>query len=83
MKEKKNLKKFLLLIIGSIMGFVVCTLLHNFFYALQVITSHIFILPHLMGLLHAIFFLIAIFVCPLGLLVGLIGIVYYFARSII
>jgi len=74
MKTKKSLKKFLLLIIGSIIGFIVCTLLHNFFYALQIITEHIFLLPHLMGLLHVIFFLIGVLICPIGLLIGSIGI---------
>ena len=74
-KEKINrmLKKFLILTGVFTAGFFVSVFLHNFFYGLAVITGHITILSYLMEVLHVIFFIIAIFVCPLGFLVSAVG----------
>ena len=74
-KEKIEgvLQKFLILVGASAAGFFVCVLLHNFLYALNVITSDIIILRYLTEVLHVTFFLIAVFVCPLGFLIGAIG----------
>jgi len=74
-KEKIEgaLRKFLILTGASATGFFVFVLLHNVFYALNVITSNIIILKYLTEILHVAFFLIAIFVCPLGFLIGAIG----------
>jgi len=74
-KQKANgaLKRFLILTGGSATGFFVFVLLHNFFYGLGIITNQIFILSLIMEILHAAFFIIAIFVCPLGFVIGLIG----------
>ena len=74
-KEKIEgaLRKFLILAGASAAGFFISVLLHNFLYALGVITSHITVLRYLMEILYVTFFLIAIFVCPLGFLIGAIG----------
>ena len=74
-KEKIEgvLQKFLILAGASAAGFFVCVLLHNFLYALNVITSDIIILRYLTEILHVTFFLIAVFVCPLGFLIGALG----------
>jgi len=76
-KKIKNInprrKKFLILIGASLVGFLVSVLLHNFLYGLSVISQHIFLLSRLAEILHAFFFLVAIFVCPIAFIVGVIG----------
>jgi len=81
MKEKEMLKKFLLLTGASSAGFFVFVLLHNFFYGLGVITSNITILKYLMEILHIAFFVIAVFICPIGFLVGVIGSLVLFTKK--
>lgn len=71
-KVKKPLKKFLLLTGASALGFPVLVVLHNLFYALEAVTQNLPILSGLTGFLHALFFLIATLVCPLGFLAGVI-----------
>ncbi|HBY56632.1 MAG TPA: hypothetical protein DEG96_02030 [Candidatus Atribacteria bacterium] len=72
-KVERKLKKFLILTGASTAGFFICVLLHNIFYALSLVTSHITILSYLMKAFEVIFFLVAIFACPIGFLVGVIG----------
>ncbi len=72
-KVEGKLKKFLMLTGASAAGFFVFAFLHNIFYGLAQITSHITVLSYLMRALEVIFFLIAIFACPIGFLVGVIG----------
>ncbi len=74
-KEKATgkLKKFLMLTGASATGFFVFVFLHNAFYALSTITNHIIVLNYLIEALHAAFFIIAICVCPIGFLVGIVG----------
>ncbi len=75
LKEKVagKLKKFLLLTGASATGFFVFVVLHNAFYALSTVTGDIFILNYLVQGLGVAFFLIAVLVCPIGFLVGLVG----------
>jgi len=72
-KIERKLKKFLLLTGASATGFFVFVFLHNVFYALGKITGHILIINYLMEALHVVFFIIAIFICPIGFLVGIAG----------
>lgn len=72
-KIKGKLKLFFLLTGSSIVGFFVFVILHNLFYALGIITSHITVLKYLMEILHVTFFIIAVLICPIGFLVGAIG----------
>jgi len=72
-KVEGKLKKFLMLTGASAAGFFVFALLHNIFYGLEQVTGHITILSYLMKAFEVIFFLIAIFACPIGFLVGVIG----------
>lgn len=83
LKEKVGgkLKKFLLLTGASATGFFVFVFLHNAFYALATITSHIIVLNYSMEALHMVFFVIAIPVCPLGFLVGLVGTIVLLIRQ--
>ena len=68
-----KLRTFVILTGSSILGFFIAVLLHNAFYGLGTITSHITVLSHLMESLHVIFFCLALFVCPAGAIVGIVG----------
>ena len=72
-KVKGRLKKFLILTGVSAGGYTIFSILHNLFYGLAEITSHITIFSYLMKAFEVIFFLIAVFACPIGFLVGIIG----------
>lgn len=72
-RVKGKLKKFLVLTGVSAAGFFVSVLLHNFLYALAVLTVNIKILHCLFEFLHAAFFLIGLLACPLGFLIGAAG----------
>ena len=63
---------FLLLAGCAAAGFLVGVLLHNLFYALASMTASAF-LGGLLGFLEGIFFILAVLVCPLALLVGALG----------
>jgi len=80
-KVEKSLKRFLILIGGSATGFFLFVLLHNLFYGLEIITSQISILSLIMEILHTVSFIIAIFVCPLGFVIGAIGTIAVFIKK--
>ena len=80
-KVEGKLKKFLILTGASAAGFFVFVLLHNIFYALEQIASHIAILSYLMKAFEVIFFLVAIFACPIGFLIGVIGTLIMFNKK--
>jgi hypothetical protein len=74
-KVKGKLRKFLMLTGICSSGFFVGVLLHNFFYAMGVIAKQMALLYYLFEFLHVAFFLLATIVCPLGFLVGIIGVI--------
>lgn len=80
-KVKGILRKFLILTGSSAAGFFVGVLLHNLFYAAAVLTNHILVLRYLFEILHTIFFFIAIPLCPLGFLIGVLGSVTLFVKK--
>jgi hypothetical protein len=80
-KVEGKLKKFLILTGASAAGFFVFALLHNIFYGLAQITSHITILSYLMKAFEVVFFLIAIFACPIGFVIGVIGTIVMFNKK--
>ena len=47
--------------------------MHNLFYALAIVASESMILSQALGFLEILFFLIAIFLCPPGVLIGAVG----------
>ncbi len=59
-------KPFLLLILFSLIGFVISAVLHNVFDAIGGEGTFL-------GIIGVVFFLIAVFICPAGLLVGIVG----------
>ncbi len=69
----RKTKRFLILMVASVIGFFVFVILHNAFYALAMLTEHIIVLSNLMEVLHAVFFIIAVFLCPAIFLVGAAG----------
>ena len=75
------LKRFLILTGSSATGFFVFVFLHNFFYGLGIIVNQIPVLSLMMEVLHAAFFIIAIFVCPLGFVIGVIGTTVVFIKK--
>jgi len=79
-KIKGTLRKLLLLTGASAAGFFIFVFLHNAFYALGIVTSHIAALNYLMKVLHVVFFIIAIFVCPLGFLIGTVSVIVIVTR---
>ncbi len=72
-KMKGRQRKLLILTGISATGFFVGIFLHNFLYALAVISSHIIILKYLFEFLHVAFFIAAVIICPLGFMAGAIG----------
>lgn len=78
--EKYSPKHFLLLLWLTGQAFLLGVMLHNGFYGLGMITSHITPLSYLMEVLHVAFFLIAIpLVVPAGVIAGAIGRVWEWA----
>jgi uncharacterized membrane protein (UPF0136 family) len=69
----RKTKRFLILVLTSVIGFFIFVFLHNAFYALTILTTHIAALSHLMEAFHVIFFIIAVFLCPTTFLVGVVG----------
>ena len=69
----RRTKKFLILLGASVLSFFVFVVLHNAFYALTMVTSHIAVLSHLMEAFHVIFFIIAVLLCPAAFLVAIAG----------
>jgi len=80
-KVEGKLKKFLMLTGTSAAGFFIFALLHNIFYGLEQVTSYITVLSYLMRAFEVIFFLIAIFACPIGFLIGVIGTIVMFNKK--
>ena len=68
-----KLKMFLILLIGSIVGFPVFAVLHNLFHALGKMAKDIIIVEQLLEILDVSSFLIAIFLCPIGIILGAVG----------
>jgi hypothetical protein len=72
-KIKGKHRKLLILTGVSAVGFFIGILLHNFLYALAVVSGHIIILKYLFEFLHVVFFIVAVVVCPLGFAIGVIS----------
>ncbi len=68
-----KVKGFLLTCAYAAVGFLVGVVLHNLFYALGTLVSSPPFLTSLLGFLDGSFFILAVIVCPLALLVGCVG----------
>ncbi|HSR35009.1 MAG TPA: hypothetical protein VLY63_30950 [Anaerolineae bacterium] len=69
----RKVKSFLILLAASLVGFPLSVVLHNVFYALAEVASDVVGLSQAMGFLEVVFFLIAVLVCPPGVLIGAVG----------
>jgi len=80
-KTKGRLKAFLLLSGFSALALPVFSVLHNLFYALEIITINYPLLSNLLGLLHGLSFLIAVILAPLGFLIGTISSLFMLVKK--
>jgi len=80
-EEKSKLRKFLILTGISALGTFIAIFLHNAFYALGVLTENIIALHYFMEAIHVFFFLVAIFVCPVGFIMGVLGVFLHFFKK--
>lgn len=69
----RRVKSFLILLVASLVGFPLFVVLHNVFYALAEVASDVVGLSQVLVFLEVVFFLIAIVVCPPGVLIGAVG----------
>ena len=69
----RSAKRYLILLVASLLGFLLTVVLHNLFYALSEVASEYVGLVQVLGLLEVAFFLVAVLVCPPGALVGAVG----------
>jgi hypothetical protein len=76
---KYSPKHFLILLWLTAQAFLIGVILHNVFYALGIITSHITPLSHFMEVLEVVFFIIAIPLVPIGAVAGAVGRVWEWA----
>jgi nitrogen fixation/metabolism regulation signal transduction histidine kinase len=76
----RDSKRFVILLIASLVGLIVFAVLHNVFYGLADATADNGLLHHLMTALSVLFFLLAILVCPPGILIGGIGTALLYRR---
>jgi hypothetical protein len=74
------LRTFWLLAGASTAGFALGSVLHNVFYALATITDNWPILHQSMEVLEVGFFVIAVLLCPLAFLVGMVGAIVLLVR---
>jgi hypothetical protein len=69
----RRVRSFLILLGASLGGFPLAVVLHNLFYALGIVAVDAVVLQPLLGFLEVVFFLIAVFVCPPGAVIGAVG----------
>ena len=72
----RELKKFLILLGASFAGFFVFVLLHNALYGLVYV-----MMLNRPDLDEPFFFILAVFVCPIGFLVGAVGSIVLFIKK--
>ena len=77
----RQVKRFLILLGASLIGFPLFVILHNLFYGLGQMAADIIVLGPLLEFLHAVFFLVAIMVCPPGILIGAVGSVVTYCKG--
>ena len=77
----RQVKRFLILLGASLIGFPLFVILHNLFYGLGQVAADIIVLGSLLEFLHAVFFLVAIMVCPPGVLIGAVGSVVTYCKG--
>jgi hypothetical protein len=69
----RRVRSFLILLGTSLAGFPLAVVLHNLFYALGILAADAVVLQPVLGFLEVAFFLVAVFVCPPGAVIGAAG----------
>ena len=69
----RRVKSFFILLVASLAGFLLLAVLQKVLYGLAESASEVVVLVQVLGYLELVFFLIAIFVCPSGVLIGVVG----------
>ena len=80
-KLKKQLKKHLLLTGYSIIAMMVSIFLHNFFYALAILSENMIFIKYIMEGLHVIFFFISIPIAPIVFIYGLVRVIILLVKK--
>jgi len=80
-RQWRTIKNFFLLFVFSIIGLIGFSILHNVLYALKILAGDINLLSDNFEILSVTTFLIAVLLCPPGILVGGAGsLIYYFKK---
>ena len=77
----RGVRRFVLLAVASVVGFPVFAVLHNVFYGFSKSVSEMVPLSQALKVLDAASFLIALILCPAGLLVGVIGAISAYVKN--
>ena len=75
-----EIRKFQIFIIASFLGLAFFILMHNVFYGLAEYSKEIVLLPDILNFLSVIFFILAVLICPAGIVIGIIGLIYLYAK---
>ena len=78
---KKPLNRWLTLTGASGISVFLGALLHNLFYAMEVLTKTQPLISRFFGLTHALFFLISVPISPLGFIIGSVGSIYWLKKQ--
>lgn len=77
----RTARRFVILLIASLVGFLAAAVLHNLLYGLGEVARDVLVVKTVAEVLHVSFFLIAIFLCPVGVLIGTIGSLIMWRRT--
>jgi len=69
----RTVRSFVILLTVSLVGFLVAVVLHNLLYALGEVAKEVPAVQTVAEALHVAFFLIAVLLCPVGVLIGGVG----------
>jgi hypothetical protein len=74
-------KPYVKLFAYSIAGFILFAFLHNALYGVNKMIGEIMVLNQVLEFLHVTCFLMAVIICPPGILIGFIGLLYWIIRE--
>ena len=76
----RKIRSFRILLVVSIVGVPVFSVLHNIFYGIAELTSDVKLLSETLNFFDAMSFLIALIICPSGIIVGMGGVLVLFIK---
>lgn len=77
----RSVKQFGLLLLASAVGFPVAVVLHNVLDVLAGKAGGIAVVEPVLSALAVVFFFVAVFLCPVGSLIGIVGCLVMFVRK--